>query len=368
MRSLETVSVDADAFRRAVKTRTAYRPLFVKIKLVFACNLKCEMCNHWRETREPPLPASRWMEILDELAALGCRKIHFTGGEAMLRRETPDLIAHAASLGIKPTMTTNGTLVTKELAKRLVQAGLRGVNVSIDSPDRKTHDQIRGVRGALKKATRAIEYFHRFKSKGKLTLRINTVVGRSNYATLAPMPDLAHDLGVDALNLIAVDDHCGEHITPRKRDIQDYNQRIAPRIAERALELGLMSDERQAYPFGRTENDVKRARRGLYAFGYYDRHPCFAPWTHTLIDYNGLVYVCCMTRELIEPLGDLKSASFTEIWNGAAYQKIRQMMHPPALAPCRRCDDFVQENKQLLKIASTDVASSQTVISNEQSE
>ena len=361
MHSIETIQSDVDAFRRAVETRSPYRPLFVKIKLVFACNLKCEMCNHWRETREPPMPASRWIQILDELALLGCQKIHLTGGEAMLRRETPDLIEYASSLGIKVTMTTNGTLITKELAKRMVQAGLRGVNISVDSPDRRLHDQIRGVRGAWKKTTRAIEHFHRFAHKGKLTLRINTVVGRSNYASLAPMPDLAHNLGVDSLNLIAIDDHCGEHVTPRKRDILDYNQRIAPQIAERAIQLGLMRDEREAYPFGRTLDEMKRARNGNYAFGYYERYPCFAPWAHTLFDYNGLVYVCCMTRELIEPLGDLKSTSFTEIWNGAAYQKIRQMMHPPALAPCRRCDDFIDENRRMLGII-------HPVISNKQSE
>ena len=74
------------------------------------------------------------------------------------------------------------------------------------------------------------------------------------------------------------------------------------------------------------------------------------PWTHSLIDFNGLVYVCCMTREQIQPLGDLKQSSFREIWTGASYQAIRQMMHPPMLKPCRRCDDFLEENKRLLEV------------------
>jgi MoaA/NifB/PqqE/SkfB family radical SAM enzyme len=111
-----------------------------------------------------------------------------------------------------------------------------------------------------------------------------------------------------------------------------------------------MTHERQAYPFGRTREQMARARRGQYALGWYDRHPCFAPWTHSLIDFNGLVYVCCMTREQIAPLGDLKQASFTAIWTGPGYQAIRQMMHPPALAPCRRCDDFLEENRRLYEL------------------
>ncbi len=145
-----------------------------------------------------------------------------------------------------------------------------------------------------------------------------------------------------------MDDHCGEHLSLRHQDIAAYNTQIAPVIAEQALALGLMQDERQAYPFGRTPAETKRARRGLYALGWYDRHPCFAPWTHSLIDFNGHVYVCCMTREQIPPIGDLKQATFTEIWNGAGYAAIRGLMQPPALAPCRRCDDFLGENRALL--------------------
>ena len=84
-------------------------------------------------------------------------------------------------------MTTNGTLVDKELARRLVEAGLRGVNLSLDSPDRRTHDQVRGERGAWKKTTHAIDCFQRAAHKGKIAVRINTVVSRHNLHP-APLP------------------------------------------------------------------------------------------------------------------------------------------------------------------------------------
>jgi hypothetical protein len=351
MYAIDEIVAEAEAFRQAVEARRAFKPLYVKIKLIFGCNLKCEMCNHWRETREPPLSIERFTRVLDELAALGCRKVHFSGGEPLLRPQVPDLVAHATSLGLRVALTTNGTLIDKDRAKRLIESGLRSVTVSLDSPDRKVHDRVRGARGAWKQATRAVALFRRYAHKGKVTLRINTVVGRSNYDSLAPLPDLAHALGADGLNLIPIDDHCGEHLAPRRRDIEDYNTRIAPHIAARALALGLIAHARQAYPFGHTPHDVALARRGHYAFGWYDRHPCFAPWTHSLIDFNGLVYVCCMTRERIPPVGDLKQLSFTDIWTGPAYQRIRQMMHPPALAPCRRCDDFLEENRRLLEVS-----------------
>lgn len=356
MYALDEIAADLTAFRHAIEQRSAFRPLYVKMKIMFGCNLRCEMCNHWRFHRPPPVSMERFNEVVSELAEMGCRKIHLSGGEPLLRAGVPELVAHATSLGIRMTMTTNGTLVDKAMAKSLIESGLRGVNVSLDSPERKIHEAVRGVAGAYKKTTRAIGYFRRYAHKGKLTLRINTVVSRLNYRSLVGLPDLAADLGADQLNLIGVDDHCGPHLSPSRRNISQYNTEIAPRLAERALALGLMQDESEAYPFGRSEKAVKLARSGAYAFDYYAHHPCYAPWTHSLIDFDGQVFVCCMTRERIEPLGDLKTQTFREIWEGAGYTRIRSQMHPPALAACRSCDDFLVQNRQIEEMVRTEGA------------
>ena len=347
MYSLNEISENKEDFREAVLNARPFRPLYAKIKLIYGCNLKCEMCNHWRETRAPAITMQKFHEVMTDLAELGCRKVHFSGGEPMLRAGIPELVAHAHQQGIRVTMTSNGTLIDKVKAKALIEAGLRGINISIDSPIRKMHEKIRGVEGSWKLTTRAVEYLRKYARKGKLNIRINTVVSRENFDTLATLPDVAHELGADGINLIPVDDHCGEHLSLRKKDITFFNENIAPRIAERAMELGLIVSEEDAFPFGQDEEQVKLARAGRYALGFYKKHPCYAPWTHTLIDHAGMVYVCCMTREQIPPLGDLKKSTFKEIWEGRAYQQIRLQMHPPALPMCQRCDDFIGENKAI---------------------
>ena len=347
MHNSDTIANEKEEFKGAVLNARPFKPLYVKFKVFYGCNLKCEMCNHWRETREPPVSADRFKEVITELAEMGTKKIHISGGEPMLRPHIPDFVELASSLGIKVTMTTNGTLITKEKAKQLVEAGLRGVNISIDSPVRKMHEKIRGVEGAFKLTTKAVGFFNRYKHKGKLTIRINTVVSRTNYESLATLPDLAHELGADGINLIPVDDHCGEILSMRKKDIEKFNNEVAPRIAERALELGLIVSDEDAFPFGRDESEVRLGRAGRYAFGFYEKHPCYAPWSHTLIDFNGNVYVCCMTREKIPPLGNIINKSFKEVWEGDAYRQVRLKMHPPSLKPCQRCDDFIDENKKI---------------------
>ncbi len=71
MTIVEDIVSDAPEFRRAVQARQAYRPVYVKIKLMFGCNLKCEMCNHWRETREPPLSIDRFRSRADRTRRTG---------------------------------------------------------------------------------------------------------------------------------------------------------------------------------------------------------------------------------------------------------------------------------------------------------
>lgn len=347
---LATIRNDIPCFRHAVENGVAYPPLFVKIKLSFTCNLRCSICNHWREDREAPLAMQRFSEIITELAELGCRKIHLTGGEPLLREGVPDLVAHATNSGIRVTMTTNGTLVDKDIAKKLVRAGLRGVNLSIDSPDRKTHDRIRGIEGAWKKTVRAVELFYRYKKKGRPIIRVNTVVSNQNHLTLAPMPDFIHTHGADQLNLIAVDGFAGADLNLSKRCIRKYNSQVVPQIAQRALALGLIKSEREVYPFGREAHEIKLAKKGMYAYGWYEKNPCYVPWFHSLIDYNGLVYLCCMTREQTPPLGDLKFASFKQVWQGENYGLVRHNKQPLFPSYCFRCDNFLIENQALLDI------------------
>ena len=118
MYSLETISNEKDDFQKAVLNARAYKPLYVKIKINYGCNLKCEMCKHWRDTREAPISMGRFKEVLTELAELGTKKIHFSGGEPMLRPRLPELVGYATELGMRVTLTTNGTLINKEKQKR----------------------------------------------------------------------------------------------------------------------------------------------------------------------------------------------------------------------------------------------------------
>lgn len=344
---------EAPSLRRAVEQARPFWPLMVKIKLLWDCNLACGMCDYSRQGRPTLLTFGLLTRTLADLAELGCRKVHFSGGEPTLRRDLPDLIAYARSLKLRVTLTTNGTLLTPELCKQLVKARLNSVCVSIDSPVRSVHDHMRGMRGALKQTTAGMRALGRavkacgnkLPGKAAVAIRINTVISRENYDTLHELPSLAHAIGARQILLMPVDDPSGALLL-NKRRLLDYNRRIAPALADRALALGLMRDAREAFPFGTTREELAASRQGNYARGLYERQRCYAPWTHALVNADAGVAPCCSVPRMM--MGDLQQQSFAEIWQGNAYGQLRQRMRDGRpLQNCAGCDMFLAENRTM---------------------
>jgi cyclic pyranopterin phosphate synthase len=125
-----------DAFNRPVSN--------IRISLAKQCNLACIYCHREGEKgSEDQLPASDIAEILAVSAKFGIKSVKFTGGEPLLR---PDLLEIVRSVpqGMESSLTTNGTLLAG-LARDLKAAGLKRVNVSLDSLNRNTYKKITGV-------------------------------------------------------------------------------------------------------------------------------------------------------------------------------------------------------------------------------
>lgn len=345
----EDLAADGEQFRRAVQATAPYRPLYVKIKLTWRCNLRCVMCNVWRQDRSSELTLPRIRSLAGELASLGTQKVHLSGGEVLMRPDILEVIAAFAGQGIQVNLTTNGTLLTPEIAAGMVQSGVRNVSVSLDGATPAVHDAMRG-KGNWKRTVRGIRNLRRAAkhARHKLHIRINVVITRQNYRDVAGLATVAHQAGGDRLTLIPVDDPTGR-LRLNKRRIQAYNQQVAPFLAHAALSYGMIERAAEAYPFGQKTPELELSKAGLYALGLYGTQPCYMPWVHALIDPAGKVHPCCMTRGM-PPLGNLvRERGFQPVWEGAAFQEFRQRVldaeRRPAL--CRACDDFAQENRFL---------------------
>ncbi|MEN6627011.1 MAG: radical SAM protein [Candidatus Sumerlaeia bacterium] len=343
----------AGRFRRLVRAGRPFAPLYVKCKVIWGCNLRCAMCNHWRSRSEPPLPTERILTLLDELAQLGCKRIKFSGGEPLLHPDLPELVRHATSRGIFVSLATNGTLMTHDLAKILVQSGLQTVTTSIDAPEASLHDTIRSVDGAFDDTVRGVRELTR--PKFHRIVHVNTVVCAENYESLIAMPRLVGNIGASSLKLIAVQEVAGGLKRLGIEQISDYNARIAPRIARRALALGLFKHPREAYIFGPTHEEKPQCMQSgeKETESLYSRIRCFAPFTHAMIEHDGTVKVCCMLRRKAV-MGDLKTQSFRQIWECDEYRRLRESERLPIHRRCLSCRDFIETNRKLARLYATD--------------
>lgn len=156
------------------------------------CNLKCLHCHAFSgETSSDELSKEEGKVLIDRIASLDIRSLVFTGGEPLLREDLFELIAYAKSIGFTIFIATNGTLITKEVAKLLKEFDV-GVVIGLDAMNPEIHDRIRGVEGAY---DAVIEGLENCVSEG-LYLHLNIVAARPNFAEIERIIDYGTEIGI----------------------------------------------------------------------------------------------------------------------------------------------------------------------------
>jgi Fe-coproporphyrin III synthase len=138
------------------------------------CNLRCAHCYSQSRDIEysGELTTAEGLRLLDDLAAFGVPVVLFSGGEPLLRPDLLDLIAHARARNLRAVVSTNGTLISDDLAHRLHEVGLSYVGVSLDGLE-ETNDRFRGVPGAFAQALEGIRTCRRAGLKVGLRFTLN---------------------------------------------------------------------------------------------------------------------------------------------------------------------------------------------------
>ena len=125
------------------------RPVVI-MNITKRCNLKCVHCYAGANDDRPSgeMSVDELMRIIDGLAEFGCPVVLFSGGEPLLHPDIVRLAGHAVNTGMRAVISTNGTLITPELAGELATVGLSYIGVSLDGGS-DTHDRFRGVPGSF---------------------------------------------------------------------------------------------------------------------------------------------------------------------------------------------------------------------------
>jgi len=181
-------------------TSSFARPYVISWNLTYRCNLACEHCyldagpkplvgtDNFADRSE--LGTEECFRVIDEIAAFApeCLTI-LTGGEPLLRRDILEIVQRAAERELWVVVGTNGVRITENVARRLAEAGARGLSLSLDALDPERHDRFRKVRGAWQNTVEGAEILNRT----GLPFIVQTTAGSHNLGELEAIADYAHD-------------------------------------------------------------------------------------------------------------------------------------------------------------------------------
>src|SRR5574341_2186065 len=176
-------------------------PYRMDLAVTYRCNNNCAHCYNARERNFPELDTEHWKLILDKLWALGVPHIVFTGGEATLRNDLPELISHAESNGEITGLNTNARrLADEKYVQKLVDAGLDHVQITVESCDEQIHDEMMRAKEAFKQTVQGL----RNVLASPLYVMTNTTMLRTNVHTIPATLDFLAEIGVPTIGLNAL--------------------------------------------------------------------------------------------------------------------------------------------------------------------
>ena len=122
------------------------------------CNLKCRHCYMSSDAKKynNELSTKEAKQFIDDLAEFKVPVLLFSGGEPLIRPDFFELADYAAKKGVRPTLSTNGTLITPEVARKIKDIGVGYVGISLDGL-REVNDKFRGKAGAFEAAMNGIK-------------------------------------------------------------------------------------------------------------------------------------------------------------------------------------------------------------------
>ncbi|WP_462272120.1 12,18-didecarboxysiroheme deacetylase [Methanohalophilus sp.] len=202
------------------------------------CNLKCIHCYAQADNKdfEGELSTAEGKRLIDDLAEFKTPVILFSGGEPLVRKDLPELAEYAVSKGLRAVISTNGTLIDMDMAKKLKEIGLSYVGISIDGTE-ETNDRFRGQQGAFKKA---LEGVHNCMKAGiKVGLRFT--INKSNFREIPAIFDLLEEEGIPRI--------CFYHLVYAGRGSDLIKQDLTHEESRETVDL-IMDRTKQLYEKG----------------------------------------------------------------------------------------------------------------------
>jgi len=303
-----------------------FAPKWLAWEITRRCNLKCVHCRSSSELEakeHPDFDLQEAKRILDDIAAYAEPVVVLSGGEPLLRDDVFEIASYGTAKGLRMCLATNGTLVTEEICRRLKEAGIRMVSLSLDGADAAVHDDFRCQPGAFAGTINAANLFRAH----DIPFLINSSFTKRNQTEIPKVYRLAKELGAKAWYMFM--------IVPTGRGENIMEELISPEEYEELLtwhyEMEKEEDELLVRPtcaphyyrlvLQKAKQEGEKFKRRTLQFSTGGAKGCLAGQLISLIDVDGNVLPCSYFPL---PAGNLKEQSFKDIWeNSKLFQEMR---------------------------------------------
>lgn len=300
------------------------------------CNLSCVHCRAAATLGpyEGELDTAACLRLLDQIRELGTPIVILTGGEPMLRSDIYEVARYGTDLGLRMVMAPNGTLITPESARALLDAGIRRISVSLDGATAEKHDAFRGVDGAFDRALEGIGHAR----EAGLEFQINTTITKANLDEISDIQQMAESVGAAAHHIfLLVPTGRGKEIAEQAIDAAQYEKALNWFYDQREeTEMQLKATCAPHYYRilrQRAKADGKKVTFETHGLDAVTRG-CLGGTGFCFISHQGVVQPCGF---LELDCGDVTRMPFPEIWkNSDIFLNLRD--YEKLTGKCGRCE------------------------------
>ncbi len=276
-------------------------PAEVSIEVTHRCPLECQHCYNNlpmsdNNARKQELTLEEHVRLLDELVAMNCLWILYTGGEIFARKDFLDIYTEAKKRGFIITLFTNGTLITPRIADYLVEYRPFGIEITLYGATRETYEALTQIPGSFDRCMRGI----RLLKQRNLPLTLKTVPTNINYHEVYEMKRFAEEE-------IGVEFKYDAAINPRTDCSQSpLGVRLSP---EQAVTLDFLDPARKAEHRKLVMEELAEEPRALGE----QRYLCGGGERGCAVDPKGELTICLISHQ---DGYNIRQGSFTEGWSG----------------------------------------------------
>lgn len=305
------------------------KPLDVVIERTYSCNLKCQTCFRWMSTpNDKELNFKEWTEVIEKIKGwIGTFSLSITGGEPFLRGDMIDIIKFTSAKDITTSVSSNATLINKELAEKIVSSGLDALALSLNSLTPGIHNKTRGNEGNFDDVMRAIELL---RNRGNMWLSIGTTIMNENINELVPLAKFVREKGLDGITFQPLMETSSLPIFDEKGECRQLpDGKYYKELGKDSNGVGevferLIAMKTEGYPINNSTRHLSYMSKYLKNPGDPEilNVPCRISSKNFLVDPFGNVRIC----SIMEPLGNLRNDLPDKIWNSEKARYQRQMI------------------------------------------